>query len=102
MLISFFDYRTSLRHIYNIYLDSLQKKMNDAEKEFRSNLLEKFPDLRETQLELLVILREVRKEWKAARILGISERTVESRCYHIRKKMKLSTKEDLVALLDTF
>ncbi|MEP7234941.1 MAG: LuxR C-terminal-related transcriptional regulator [Ignavibacteriota bacterium] len=72
------------------------------EQKFRTNLLAKFPALKKTQLDLLVLIRQEMSEWQAAKILGVSDRTVESRCYHIRKKMGLKTEENLVTFLKTF
>jgi len=82
-------------------MDTPQKNVSKEfdEKKFRENLLQNYPTLIPSQVDLLVVIRQVKLAWKAGEILGISERTVESRVYHIRKKMNMKTKDELWELL---
>jgi tetratricopeptide (TPR) repeat protein len=67
-----------------------------AHPEFTKKLLEQYPTLTPTELRMCSLLRMNLRSAEIARLLCISERTVEHHRAHIRSKMKLASGQDLI------
>ncbi len=70
-----------------------------AHPEFTKKLLEKYPELSPTELRICLLVRMNLKSEDIARLLCLSERTVENHRNHIRQKMKLKRSEELAIVL---
>jgi DNA-binding CsgD family transcriptional regulator len=67
--------------------------------EFTKKLIEKNPELTPTELRICSLLRMNLRSIDIAKLLGLSERTVEGHRTHVRRKMKISNSEDLMVHL---
>lgn len=72
-----------------------------AHPEFRTLLVEKFPSLTRQELRLCQLLRVGMKSFEAARLLCISERSVESHRFNIRKKLLLTKEQSMTEFLQS-
>jgi tetratricopeptide (TPR) repeat protein len=67
-----------------------------AHPEFVKALLEKYPDLTPAEVRICSLLRMNMKSDEIARLFCLSERSIESHRYNIRRKMKLTRSDDLM------
>lgn len=70
--------------------------------EFSANLLKKYPDLTEIELRVSALLRLKLTTPDIARLLSLSERTIDNHRHRIRKKINLDAKEDFAKFLSRF
>jgi tetratricopeptide (TPR) repeat protein/DNA-binding CsgD family transcriptional regulator len=66
-----------------------------AHPEFTKTLLEKYPALSTMEVRVSSLVRMNLKSDEIGRLLCLSERTIESHRYNLRKKMKLAKEDDL-------
>ena len=69
--------------------------------EFRSKLLKRYPDLTKMEMKICSMLKLRLTTNDIATLFCLSERSVESHRYNIRKKMGLGKGEDMRTVLDT-
>ncbi len=69
---------------------------------FLTRLAQAFPQLTPTELKLCALLKSNFHNKKIARLLNISERTVESHRFSIRTKLRLKRQDNLVQFLTRF
>ena len=67
--------------------------------EFTGILIEKYPSLTKQEVKMCQLTRIGLKSHEIAKILSLSERSVDSHRYNIRKKLGLHTKDNLVDVL---
>ncbi len=67
--------------------------------EFRAKLIEKYPDLTKQEVKMCQLARLGLKNYEMAQLLCLSERSVESHRYNLRKKLGLKTEENLMKFL---
>jgi tetratricopeptide (TPR) repeat protein/DNA-binding CsgD family transcriptional regulator len=67
--------------------------------EFKTKLLEKFPDLTPQETRICLLLRVGMKSYEIGRIICVSERGIENHRFNIRKKLGLKTEQQLPEFL---
>jgi tetratricopeptide (TPR) repeat protein len=67
--------------------------------DFRDKLLEKYPDLSKMELKVASLLKLKLTSLDISKLLCLSERSVETHRYNIRKKMGLSREQDIREVL---
>jgi len=85
-----------------IDFQKIEADFASAHPEFRAKLADKFPTLTATELKICILFRMELKSHEAARLLSISERTVEKHRQNIREKLPLKNGEDLAEWLKKF
>jgi tetratricopeptide (TPR) repeat protein/DNA-binding CsgD family transcriptional regulator len=79
--------------------EKFDTQFKSAHPEFTKKLLTKHPELSPTELRICSLVRMNLKSEDIARLLCLSERTVEDHRTNVRKKMKLKRAEDLMSYL---
>jgi tetratricopeptide (TPR) repeat protein len=76
-----------------------EAQFNSVHPEFTSKLLATYPDLSPTEVRHCLLLRINLKSSEAARLLCLSERTVEHHRFSIRRKLGIKRNDSLSSLL---
>jgi tetratricopeptide (TPR) repeat protein len=71
-----------------------EEQFRQVHPEFRGKLLKKYPGLTEIELRVAALLRLKLKSPDIARLLSLSDRTIDNHRHRIRKKLGLDGKED--------
>jgi tetratricopeptide (TPR) repeat protein/DNA-binding CsgD family transcriptional regulator len=79
--------------------EKFDTQFKSAHPEFTKKLIEKHPTLSPTELRICSLVRMNLKSEDIARLLCLSERTVENHRNHVRQKMKLKRSEELAIVL---
>ncbi len=79
--------------------EKFDTQFKSAHPEFTKILLTKHPTLTPTELRMCSLLRMNLRSAEIARLLCLSERTIEHHRAHIRTKMKLKKNDDLIKIL---
>jgi len=74
-----------------------QEAFNNADKDFLQRVKNEYPELTPNDLRLCAYLRLNLSSKEIAPLLNISYKSVEIKRYRLRKKMKLSNEDNLVA-----
>ncbi len=82
--------------------DLFETQFKAAHPEFKLKLLETYPDLTKMEVRVCTLVRMNLKSEDISRLTCLSERNIENHRYRIRKKMNLSTDQNLPELLNTF
>jgi tetratricopeptide (TPR) repeat protein len=72
-----------------------ERQFSSVHPEFRSKIVEKFPELTKQEVKLCLLARLGMKTQDMARLLCISERTVDRHRNSLRKKLQLAPTENL-------
>jgi DNA-binding NarL/FixJ family response regulator len=101
---------TALRHVRDKLkalpceqLDWMQFEVQFTEvhPEFRAKLVEKYPMLTKQEIKMCQLARLGLKTTEMARLLCLSERSIESHRYSLRKKLGLSSEQNLTEFLQS-
>jgi len=79
--------------------DKYESQFKAVHPEFARQVLERWPEITATELRVCSLLRMNLRSDQIAKIFGVSERTIESHRFWIRKKMGLAEGEDLAIFL---
>ncbi|MFY0607030.1 MAG: hypothetical protein JXR10_09960 [Cyclobacteriaceae bacterium] len=79
-----------------------QRRFIDIHKDFASNLLAAFPDLTKSEIKLASLLKLDLSSKEIAQLLGNTRESVDVSRSRLRKKMKLSTGDDLLQELGKY
>jgi DNA-binding NarL/FixJ family response regulator len=93
--------REKLRDLPKQEIDwtKLETEFAGAHPEFRTKLLEKYPQLTSQQVKMCLLIHLNLKNHEIARLASLSERSVEKHRLNIRRMMKLKSGEDLAEAL---
>lgn len=80
-------------------LEEFQKNVNDINKEFYSKLKTRFPNLTKNEERLCALIRLNLSSKEIAALSNISVRAIEMGRYRLRKKLDLSSEENIVSFL---
>lgn len=72
-----------------------EKQFTDVHPEFKAILIEKYPDLTKQEVKMCQLARLGLKNFEMSRLLCISERSVETHRFNLRKKLGLKTEQKL-------
>ena len=82
--------------------ETLKKEMEQWEKnQLKSELLDRFKDLTPREKEVLKLIANSYSNKEAARVLGISHRTIDVHRAHIMEKMRADNLSDLIVMAMT-
>jgi tetratricopeptide (TPR) repeat protein len=86
-----------LRDFSRVSIDwgKFERQFSNVHPEFRSKIVEKFPSLTNQEVKLCLLARLGMKTQDMARLLCISERTVDRHRNSLRKKLQLAPSENL-------
>jgi DNA-binding CsgD family transcriptional regulator len=79
--------------------DNYETLFKAVHPEFARKLAETWPEISATELRVCALLKLNLRSDQIAKIFGVSERTIESHRFWIRKKMNLAKGEDLAIFL---
>ncbi len=79
--------------------EKFDTQFKSAHPEFMKTLLEKYPELTATEMRICSLVRMNLKSEDIARLLCLTDRTIESHRYNIRRKLNLKKEESLPLVL---
>jgi DNA-binding CsgD family transcriptional regulator len=83
------------------HLEQFDQIVSNLDSEFYSRLSHKHPELSKMETKICILLKMELTSPQIATVLYIGERTVETHRLHIRKKLKLSSKDTIHSYLDS-
>lgn len=78
-----------------------EKQFIEVHPEFKAKLIEKYPDLTRQEVKMCQFARLGLKNIEIAQLLCLSERSVESHRFNLRKKLGLKTEQNLSQFLSS-
>ena len=78
-----------------------EKEFTSVHPEFRAKVMEKFPMLTKQEVKMCQLARLGLKSHEMARLLCLSERTIDGHRNNLRKKLGLAPSENLTKFLQT-
>lgn len=76
-----------------------EKQFTEVHPEFKAKIIEKYPDLTKQEVKMCQLARLGLKNIEIAQLLCLSERSVESHRFNLRKKLGLKTEVNLTQFL---
>lgn len=102
------DQEEFLQSLSEITRDASREPLSEFEQTFArlhpsffEKLLEKYPNVTKTEIQICAMIRLNLSSKDIARLLNLSVSTIETTRYHIRKKLELDNAENLLAFLIT-
>jgi tetratricopeptide (TPR) repeat protein len=84
-----------------IDFQKIEADFAQAHPEFRTRLIQKFPELTDTEIRVCMLLKLGLKTIDAARLMSISERTIDGHRNNLRKKLGLKPSDNLGKFLQS-
>ena len=78
-----------------------EQEFTSVHPEFRVKLIEKYPDLTKQEVKMCQLARLGLKSIEMAQLLCLSERSIESHRYTLRKKLGIAKEKNLAQFLST-